>query len=370
VCKDYRTGSSIVPVMLMARSTVLLLAWRFISLHLGASLRLAPADGEPSEIVTPKIPLHRAGVFEHLDWLPSFAEFERVWQARYRSEHRLNESMPSGVKLVLGIFAAPWQTKYRDVVRRTWLNQTGVCLLGAGPPAPDCGVHVAFVYGSSGQGERVPLEGDPQDPDLSPGSEAAARGEPGSFVLGVEENMNRGKTFAWFRAAVEAFPWATHIAKGDMDMYPFLHKLVKRMSDRACLGPTPYEYAGRAYACPETKPDCHGGGGLFTSSCPPHPCEEVYDSPEERRSPMARHHGQPFAFFGGPLYIMSPKLVAKMVRPGGWWESHQAGGFEDMTTSMAVDVTAANESLCVSTWRPDAYFHGADFAWEEYANSF
>eukprot|EP00408_Alexandrium_pacificum_P066944 CAMPEP_0171168032 /NCGR_PEP_ID=MMETSP0790-20130122/7505_1 /TAXON_ID=2925 /ORGANISM="Alexandrium catenella, Strain OF101" /LENGTH=353 /DNA_ID=CAMNT_0011632867 /DNA_START=100 /DNA_END=1161 /DNA_ORIENTATION=- len=353
--------------MLKARGTVLILACCFISLHSGASLRMVPEYAEPSETAIPKIPKNAAGQVGYLDRLPNLTEFERVWQNRYRSEHRLKEPMPPGVKLVLGIQAVPWQTEFRNVLRRTWLNQTGVCLLGAGPPPSDCSVHVAFVFGSFGQGDRIP-----EDADLSPSNEAAAREEPGAFVLkGVAEKMNHGKVFEWFRVAVEAFPWATHIAKGDMDMYPFLHKLVKRTSDRACRGPTPYEYAGRAYSCPEGM-DCHGNGygGQFNSSCPPHQCEKVYDSDEERRGPLARHHGQAFAYMGGPLYIMSRKLAEAMVRPDGWYANHIMEDHEDMKASMAIDITAASESFCVSTWNPDAYYHMGEQASKHYANSF
>jgi len=329
----------------MTRSTMLLLVWCSMPHHLGTSLRMPPAGDPSSDDALPEDGTNE--LLSRDNGLPPRSEFARAWQMRYEAEHRLNESMPSGVQLVLGVFTQPWQTEYRKVLRQTWLNQTGVCLWRAGPPASNCSVHVAFVYGNRGQGSKVPA-----DADLSPSNEAAARVEPGSFVLNVEENMNAGKTFAWFQAAAKAFPWATHIAKCDMDAYPFLHKLVKKMSDRACMGPTPYEYAGAP---------SFGSNNSFNSTCTPHQCENAY---------AFTFRGKYFSHMSGALYMLSHKLVEAVVRPGGWWEAHKGGGHEDMKTGKVIDIAAAEHGFCVSTWIPDAHYHGGQQVSEVYANSF
>mmetsp|Transcript_44646 Transcript_44646/g.138894 ORF Transcript_44646/g.138894 Transcript_44646/m.138894 type:complete len:340 (+) Transcript_44646:39-1058(+) len=333
---------------LLTRGVVLLLTWSSLPQHLGASLRVPPTGAPSPEAPSPDVQLPQGRTAEaRTDKLPLLSSFSEVWEKRHRSEHWLRESMPSGVQLVLGIFAQPWQTEYRKVIRRTWLNQTGVCLWRAGPPASDCRVQVAFVYGNRGQGEWVPRDAK-HAADLSPGSEEAAREEPGSFVLDVEENMNKGKTFAWFKAAAEASPWATHIAKCDMDTYPFLHKLVKRMSKRAGMGETPYEYAGSPTAtCNRASRNC------FHSSCGQKKAWDVSS----------------FKFMYGPLYMLSHELVDRVVRPGEWWEANQDANWEDQTTSMAIDITAAKYGFCVSTWCTDAHFHTGGQVSETYANN-
>mmetsp|Transcript_97408 Transcript_97408/g.303346 ORF Transcript_97408/g.303346 Transcript_97408/m.303346 type:complete len:333 (+) Transcript_97408:73-1071(+) len=332
----------------MARITMMFLAWCCLLQHLGTSLRMPPADGPFSDSALPEDAASASLSLPRTILLPSSpSEFARVWQMRYKSEHRLTEPMPSNVQLVLGIFTQPWQTEYRKVMRQTWLNQTGVCLWRAGSPASHCSVHVAFVYGNRGQGT-----GAPPGVDVSLSNEAAARAEPGSFVLNIEETMNGGKTFVWFQAAAKAFPWATHIAKCDMDAYPFLHKLIKKMSDRARMGPTPYEYAGApAYVRNKS----------FSSACTPHQSEKGYD---------LTFRGQYFSHMSGSLYILSQRLVETLVRPSGWWAANPGGGHEDMKTSMAIEIAAAEHGFCVSTWNTGAHYHGGDQVSEVYANSF
>jgi len=345
----------------MTRSMTLLPAC-FALLHLGTSLRLPPSPDETGASEAESLDDDESAVGTETG-LPDISEFEQLWTERYHSERRLNEPMPYGVKLVLGVFSQPYQTEYRKVLQRTWLRQKGVCLWRPGPPDETCRVHVAFVFGNSGNGDRVPLGA-----DTSEATAVQARTAAGSFVVDVPENMNRGKTFAWFQAASKAFPWATHIGKCDMDTYPFLHKLIGRMHEHACVTGTPYEFAGRAYVCNGGAPDtCHGYSGYFENSCAPHNCEQAYDSPEEHKILVSRR-GQPFVYFGGPFYMMSRKLVEQVVRPGGWWETHKDKS-EDHTTAKAVDVTAAELNFCVSTWRPDAWYHKGDEVSSEYANA-
>mmetsp|Transcript_97835 Transcript_97835/g.285518 ORF Transcript_97835/g.285518 Transcript_97835/m.285518 type:complete len:332 (+) Transcript_97835:67-1062(+) len=331
----------------MTRSFMLLPAC-FVLLHLGTSLRLPPSPDETAAIDVFSSDDAESAVGTQMG-LPNISEFQRVWTQRYHSEHRLNEPTPNGVKLVLGVFSQPYQTEYRKVLQRTWLRQKGVCLWRPGPPDETCRVHVAFVFGNSGNGDRVPLGA-----DTSEATAVQARTAAGSFVVDVPENMNRGKTFAWFQAASKAFPWATHIGKCDMDTYPFLHKLLARMSSRRCVK-NDHEFAGQ-YT------------GLFNNSCAPRACETNYDAPEQRMQFISRP-SEPFVHVGGQFYLMSRRLAQKVARPGSFWEAHRNWP-EGHAISRAIDATATEHKFCVFPWLPDSWYHHGEEVGSDFANDF
>merc|ERR1719443_2803066 len=52
------------------------------------------------------------------------------------------------------------------------------------------------------------------------------------FLHGEEENMDDGKTFAWFEYASRAYPWADYIAKMDMDTFPFPVRIASKLPER------------------------------------------------------------------------------------------------------------------------------------------
>mmetsp|Transcript_143361 Transcript_143361/g.348148 ORF Transcript_143361/g.348148 Transcript_143361/m.348148 type:complete len:328 (-) Transcript_143361:81-1064(-) len=327
----------------MAPSVMLLLAC-CVLLHLGTSLRLPPlTDATEADDFD-----YDAEVTVRKK-LPNISAFERDWKRAYYSERKKTEPMsdgPDGLKLVLGVFTEANQTEYRKVVRRTWLQQQGVCLYRPGPLDPSCTVYVAFVVGN-----RIKT---PPGANTSSATQLKARVPPGSFGVDVEENTNEGKAFAWFQAASREFPWATHIAKCDIDTYPFLHKLLARMSSRRCVK-NDHEFAGQ-YT------------GLFNNSCAPRACETNYDAPEQRMQFISRP-SEPFVHVGGQFYLMSRRLAQKVARPGSFWEAHRNWP-EGHAISRAIDATATEHKFCVFPWLPDSWYHHGEEVGSDFANDF
>lgn len=82
-----------------------------------------------------------------------------------------------------------------------------------------------------------------EDRYRTPPQQARAAGEDRLVLFGEPENMNAGKTFAWFAYAAQAFPWSTHIAKMDLDTFPFMHSLLSRVPSYS-EEPQTYQYLG------------------------------------------------------------------------------------------------------------------------------
>eukprot|EP00415_Alexandrium_ostenfeldii_P002444 UN2444 len=176
--------------------------------------------------------------------------------------------------------------------------------------------------------------------------------EKGMLVLDTEENMNSNKSPMWFRSAVEMFPWATHVGKADMDTYPFLHKLVRRMDKgRACSRQfSQYEVIGRPHKT---------FGSVFAHACP-YSCHQ-FTSEQDQPTYVAKLD-EPWRFLSGEFYVLSMSLAQKI----NWdWTGHSC---ED--TEVFQHVTAAAEKLrqCIMLRRLDSWFHRSKTINETFAN--
>eukprot|EP00747_Dinoflagellata_sp_TGD_P210388 gnl/TRDRNA2_/TRDRNA2_83662_c0_seq1.p1 gnl/TRDRNA2_/TRDRNA2_83662_c0~~gnl/TRDRNA2_/TRDRNA2_83662_c0_seq1.p1 ORF type:complete len:202 (+),score=14.19 gnl/TRDRNA2_/TRDRNA2_83662_c0_seq1:517-1122(+) len=136
-------------------------------------------------------------------------------------------------------------------------------------------------------------------------------GSPDILFLNITENMNNGKTLAFFKYVSSTFNWATHIGKMDMDTYPFLQKLITSFNDNA--GDPCESYVGV----------CYGG------------------------------------YMQGGLYVLSRRLAQGITRDKRWhaglWDPKQK--YEDALTGRAVREYVHSAKACLKTWDPRAWFH-------------
>jgi len=236
--------------------------------------------------------------------------------------------------------SVPQEFDYRKVLRSTWMNQRGVCYWSEEGPREGCSVYVAFVMGRHGAG--TDHDGHPYSRvEMSDSELAEAHNESGALILDIEENMNNGKTFAWFDAAREKFPWATHIGKMDLDTYPHLHRLVPSIDDRTCkVSSEPYEYFGRP-TCAFLLCNKFRSFGPLCSR--PEACTFKVDFP------LA--HGS-FEFMSGAFYALSMPLVERIP-----WKNVSRKGIEDHMMAKAIYDTAKNQSFCVAARMMTDWWH-------------
>eukprot|EP00421_Protoceratium_reticulatum_P042743 CAMPEP_0168444680 /NCGR_PEP_ID=MMETSP0228-20121227/45174_1 /TAXON_ID=133427 /ORGANISM="Protoceratium reticulatum, Strain CCCM 535 (=CCMP 1889)" /LENGTH=87 /DNA_ID=CAMNT_0008459131 /DNA_START=39 /DNA_END=298 /DNA_ORIENTATION=+ len=64
----------------------------------------------------------------------------------------------------------------------------------------------------------------------------------------MTENMNNGKSYTFFQYASNAWKWATHIGKTDLDTYPYFDKFVDSVSHHHD-GDTCEEFLGHPNFC-------------------------------------------------------------------------------------------------------------------------
>lgn len=283
--------------------------------------------------------------------MPPIDVFTDLWMKRYASEKHLEEPMSPRVQLVLGLFTVAQDVEYREIVRKTWLQQTGVCYWQRAPKE-GCSVYVAFAIGKSGMGQK--RRG--AKVAMSPEEVERTHGEPGMLVLDSEENMNINKSPTWFRSAVEMFPWATHVGKTDMDTYPFLHKLVNRIDKgRSCSRHfSQYEVIGRPHK---------NYGNVSVHACP-YNCAQ-FTSEQDDVMPFAKpvaKLNEPWKYLSGEFYVFSMNLAQKI----NWdWSG---GGNEDVEVFSHVTADAANLGQCIMLRRLDSWFHRNKMNNETFAN--
>ena len=133
-------------------------------------------------------------------------------------------------KIVLGFFstARAKDRQWRDTHRQTHFQYPEVCAPSSS--SEDCPILARFVLG------RVP-----------PDQLEAIRQENHTFgdliELDIEENMNNGKTYHWWKYVNDHFPFATFVAKSDTDTFVWMKAL---LGDLARFGAHPFAiYYGR-----------------------------------------------------------------------------------------------------------------------------
>jgi len=196
--------------------------------------------------------------------------------------------------------------------------------MGEKVPRAGCSVYVAFVMGRG-------------DQDTPRYRQAPLSDE---LHLDIKENMNHGKSFAFFSHAARQFPWATYIAKMDMDVFPLLHKVVTSLYKKPCMAK--YEFWGVKSGTKGCTWDPLGRS--FTDNCPAESCV--------KKLPCADG-------MSGGMYGLSRDLALEATEPGGYWANHDIGA-EDGVTSRGLHKWSEAHGKCVSMWMlADSYFHMA-----------
>uniref|UniRef100_A0A7S1L521 Hexosyltransferase n=1 Tax=Alexandrium catenella TaxID=2925 RepID=A0A7S1L521_ALECA len=263
------------------------------------------------------------------------SKWTRLYNTDMESNH-IRDPLPASIKMVLGVMTVPQDSEYRQVLRATWMKQTGVCLWNKGE-REGCSVYVAFVMGKHGMG--TDRHGNPYgSKEISEKELEKAHAEAGALVLDMEENMNEGKTFTWFSTALTKISWATHVGKMDIDTYPYLHNLLPGIGDCADKT-TPFEYMGR--------PGCSGTfcdkTQLFNNACPA----------VEGCTHNIRHGGTAkWEFMSGALYILSMPLIKRIA-----WDAVEHVGPEDRLVGKTINTAAFNQSFCVAVRTVNDWWH-------------
>lgn len=131
------------------------------------------------------------------------------------------------VKLVILVIHVAHSQHYRDAHRRGWINNPEVCSVNENTSAltwnmkNKCKVFYAFVVGNDNTTKTAQsvMAESVQYGDVITLSQSKdpARGHAGSNALLKPKVMNM------FRRAFHLFPWATHLAKMDIDAHPKLN---------------------------------------------------------------------------------------------------------------------------------------------------
>lgn len=253
-----------------------------------------------------------SNIFKRCRKVPNIREFRQLWHGFFAREGGVNGvavHKRRRVSLVLSVFSILEDREFRDVIRETWMSHPGVCLASDGPK-PGCSIYVQFAIGQSPAVNHTKLERE-------------------VFLLDIEENMDKGKTFKYFQTASRLYPWATHIGKMDMDVYPHLGNLL----------------AGIVRGVAKTPPQC---SHYIGRCCNGH--HEAGDDPTPHDFRYAVAHTC-CEFLQGGLYVLSRGLAEKISHDGMYWHQHPYG-FEDRLTSKAIQDHLNRTDDCVVTWDP------------------
>lgn len=176
--------------------------------------------------------------------------------------------------MVLGVFSTAREREGRDALRQLWKGIDAVC--------EGCRIHPVFVLGKS----LI---------DIS--------SEVNSFddivMLEEQENMNDGKSFAWFEYSQRNFANYTWIAKADMDTFLDMRSL--------CL----------ALA---TTPQKESYGGVIVN--------------DFFRCGQYEHCLRGPPYFSGSFYFMSNDLITLLMQKG--FARARKKGYEDLQTGLWV----------------------------------
>mmetsp|Transcript_81539 Transcript_81539/g.216398 ORF Transcript_81539/g.216398 Transcript_81539/m.216398 type:complete len:334 (-) Transcript_81539:17-1018(-) len=287
--------------------------------------------------------------------VPALDVFRKQWEQFTRegiagrvqrgASVRLRGHAGADIRMVIGIFStlSAKDAPYRDVIRSTWMKQPGICSIESlNTSRSDCRIFATFVVAGKMDGVRpeVPKE----ERDLT--------------VLDITENMECGKSRAWFRYAAEAYKAApatrvTHIGKMDMDAFVDVRMLMTALHDFGGSD-CPNVYGGRSWWCNKR------------GACPPKSCGDPVGDDFFKYNSTSEPC---WTYMQGGFYFMSVPLASAVAAPGGDWDrmSHPCVPElpEDAKTGKAIYMWAtAGTRKCVSAlnlkgmetvWHPDGY---------------
>lgn len=332
---------------MLGRALVLVMSWVALPGH---SVRLkqapqAPDEGGGAAAVEPPVnpPAEPKSGSEDAECsdgsarsLPAFKLFERYW-------HRFKKAEESGansqqalssqnegaapIRMVVGVFttSSKKDKPYREVIRKSWWRQPGVCVLDSAAPTADCSVYVTFVVGNNGEDT----------------------GEENVIILPIPENMNHGKTRVWFHHASRSYTWATHIAKMDMDTYPHLPYMLYWTREQQSKFSCSNVFGGRQFTC-------------RADWCAPAHCGYC---PGSDFMKFAVNDTRCWSYMQGGFYFLSRALAEGASVDGGFWDKEsQRCHAEDAVTGHAVHEFASQQKMCVhivNLSTTDAFWHSA-----------
>jgi len=266
--------------------------------------------------------------------LPELAVFKEEWTTRHEHDPNRGQQLPPTVQIVFGFPAVLSETleDYWQVHKSSWMSQPGVCSLGAPPKQrPGCTVYVARVVGN---GQTFVPRGRGHGPPLDARSWEFRSDDV--LWMDMTENLNNGKTFWLFHVLSASVPFATHIAKVDLDAYPYVHKLTTFLhSQQGCA--SDLQYVGVPMKRSWWKQPSHN----LSSTCASQTCFEDID----------------MTFHQGGMYVVSRALALGMTGDLSGYYSSNKVGWEDEVFGLAVRQYQANiaGAGCVSVF----YAHGA-----------
>lgn len=293
------------------------------------------------------------------------------------------------VKIVVGLFTMNrgplWSVSgfdwdIRKILRETWLNHPDVCLFPNF--GPECTIHVVFV---ACQGADLSRR-DPKFKVQVPSSEVFGsidwpqegwenwneykKNERDVFLMPINENMNHGKSFEWFRYASRRFPDMDYIAKADTDVFlhvknvvdmlrPIKENVVLQEDNVGTLVPrTDCEQRGQAFF---GKPwTCIGPGWMH---CPRRSCGPPLFNDFTTFDDQEPWEAEPcFTYMQGGFYAMTTRMAQNITELDGYFFQNKHGP-EDLRTGKAVDEYAHRTNTCVAIsearnfWEDRVYHH-------------
>lgn len=124
--------------------------------------------------------------------------------------------------IILGTFSTAPQVVHRAAIRNTWASTPFICSNKPSKRSRKCTVWHYFVVGNS---PTLPTGESLEHKDI--------------MFLADPENMNDGKTFDYFKRALEMHPEADYFAKTDMDTFVDVSNLMRML-----WYPMPHVYFG------------------------------------------------------------------------------------------------------------------------------
>jgi len=226
--------------------------------------------------------------------------------------------------VLIGIPCRRDDADYRAIVRQTWMSQHGVCKVWErGVGGQPCAVTVSFVIGTDSEDQKLPT-------DCVKSNDCFGVVTP----EGSGSEMGK-KTIALFRKALRDFPWATHVAKMDMDAFPHLQEWLSEVPAG------PYSLGGWML-------DHYGCGSL--AFCPPKECGHPINGN------LLEYAGQGdtqkcWSYPQGGFYVLSRALAQGVFDESTGTCNHGPFGVEDLMVGKSAVEFARKEKLrSVATW--------------------
>lgn len=314
----------------------------FLAVHVAGALILRGPDTSDASPLRSLNVSRTSNANEHthtVNALPYQAEELRVaWMQRAKADLQFNTPItkhPSKT-VVLMLPCKRTDGSFRQVVRDTWMNQVGVCNANQGIRSP-CAVYVVFSY---------------QDPYQSAEKPSDCVQMNDCIAVNTMQGWDHLKEtiIAMYRTALQLWPWATHIAKMDMDTFPHLQKLIPSVPDgtfsligdmvdfELCAGNWCNHHSQCGW-CPP--PGCGKpvNGNFLEFHSPPHNASAV---------PKAAHC---WVFPQGGLYMLSRSLADAIFGVTGPAQKHAGScGNDDDMVGWSAAVYAWSSGTLISTW--------------------